>query len=130
MHLIVTEKNISAERIAKILAGREKIIASRDGGIASYRFNDTVITGLRGHVVEVDFEPGYNNWRSETHTPRSLIDAGTVKVPTEKKIIHLIQKLAKKADMVTIATDFDTEGELIGKEAYESDKGGQPEGQG
>ena len=119
VHLIVTEKNISAERIAKILAGREKIIASRDGGIASYRFNDTVITGLRGHVVEVDFEPGYNNWRSETHTPRSLIDAGTVKVPTEKKIIHLIQKLAKKADMVTIATDFDTEGELIGKEAYE-----------
>ncbi|HVP95057.1 MAG TPA: DNA topoisomerase I [Methanoregulaceae archaeon] len=119
MHLIVTEKNISAERIAKILAGREKIDVARDGGSASYHFNDTVITGLRGHVVEVDFEPGYNNWRSEERTPRSLIDAGTVKVPTEKKIIHLIQKLAKKADLVTIATDFDTEGELIGKEAYE-----------
>ena len=77
-------------------------------------------------MVEVDFEPGYNNWRSEVHTPRSLIDAGTVKVPTEKKIIHLIQKLAKKADLVTIATDFDTEGELIGKEAYELIKAVNP----
>jgi len=70
-------------------------------------------------VVEVDFEPGYTNWRSKVHTPRTLIDAGTVKKPTEKKIVNLIQKLAKKADLVTIATDYDTEGELIGKEAYE-----------
>ncbi|MCU0630601.1 MAG: DNA topoisomerase I [Methanoregulaceae archaeon] len=119
MHLIITEKNISAERISKILAGKEKVTVGKDGGISSYSFNDKVVAGLRGHVVEVDFEPGYSNWRSEEHTPRSLIDAGTIKVPTEKKIIHLIQKLAKKAARVTIATDFDTEGELIGKEAYE-----------
>ena len=36
-----------------------------------------------------------------------------------RKIVTLLQKLAKKADRVTIATDFDTEGELIGKEAFE-----------
>jgi DNA topoisomerase-1 len=48
-----------------------------------------------------------------------LIDAGTLKRPTEPGIVRLIQKLAKKANRVTIATDFDTEGELIGKEAYE-----------
>ncbi len=119
MHLIITEKNISAERIARILAGKEKVTVGKDGGISSYSFGDNVVTGLRGHVVEVDFEPGYSNWRSEEHTPRTLIDAGTIKVPTEKKIIHLIQKLAKKAQRVTIATDYDTEGELIGKEAYE-----------
>ena len=119
MHLIITEKNISAERIAHILAGKEKVTIAKDGGIYSYSFDDVVVTGLRGHVVEIDFEPGYNNWRSEEHTPRSLIDAGTIKVPTEKKIIHLVQKLAKKSDRITIATDFDTEGELIGKEAYE-----------
>ncbi len=75
--------------------------------------------GLRGHVVEVDFEPGYDNWRSATHPPRSLIHAGTIKRPTEKKIVSTLQKLARKADRVTIATDYDTEGELIGKEAYE-----------
>ena len=32
MHLIVTEKNISAERIAKILAGREKVTSQVTAG--------------------------------------------------------------------------------------------------
>jgi DNA topoisomerase-1 len=119
MHLIITEKNISARRIAQILAGKKEPAEKKDGGISSYHFNDQVAVGLRGHVVEVDFEPGYSNWRSEINTPRSLIDARTIKVPTEKKIVSLLQKLAKSANLVTIATDFDTEGELIGKEAYD-----------
>lgn len=119
MHLIVAEKNISARRIAEILAGGKKVAEQKDAGVSTYHFGDMVTVGLRGHVVEIDFEPGYQNWRSETATPRSLIDAKTIKVPTEKKIVSLLQKLAKKADLVTIATDFDTEGELIGKEAYE-----------
>ncbi|MGI5937926.1 toprim domain-containing protein, partial [Methanoculleus thermophilus] len=119
MHLIIAEKNISANRIAQILAGNEKVKAVKEGNVYTYSFDTKTVVGLKGHVVEIDFEPGYTNWRSEVHTPRSLIDAGTVKKPTEKKIVNLIQKLAKKADLVTIATDYDTEGELIGKEAYE-----------
>ncbi|OPX62918.1 MULTISPECIES: DNA topoisomerase I [unclassified Methanoregula] len=119
MHLIVAEKNISARRIAEILGEGKKITEHRDAGVSTYSYGDTTTVGLRGHVVEIDFEPGYSNWRSEQYTPRSLIDAKTIKVPTEKKIVALLQKLAKKADRVTIATDFDTEGELIGKEAYE-----------
>lgn len=119
MYLIVTEKNISARRISGILAGKERVREVKDGGVSSYLFDETVVVGLKGHVVEVDFVEGYSNWRSESRTPRSLIDAPTVKVPTEKKIVSLIQKLARKATRVTIATDFDTEGELIGKEAYE-----------
>jgi DNA topoisomerase-1 len=119
MHLIVAEKNISACRIAQILAGGKKVSERKDAGVSTYSFGDTVTVGLRGHVVEVDFEPGYRNWRSEEFTPRSLIDAKTIKVPTEKKIVTLLQKLARHADRITIATDFDTEGELIGKEAFE-----------
>lgn len=119
MHLIVAEKNISAHRIAEILAGGHKVVEKKDAGVSTYSFGDTTTVGLRGHVVEVDFEPGYENWRSEKYTPRSLIDAKTIKVPTEKRIVALLQKLARHADRVTIATDFDTEGELIGKEAYE-----------
>jgi DNA topoisomerase-1 len=119
MHLIVAEKNISARRIAQILAGNEKLKEEKEGGVSVYRFDNTALIGLRGHVVEVDFVEGYSNWRSAERTPRSLIDADTIKVPTEKKIVSLVQKLAKKSDRVTIATDFDTEGELIGKEAYE-----------
>ena len=119
MHLIIAEKNISANRIAQLLAGNEKVKATKDGNVSTYSFDTRTVVGLKGHVVEVDFEPGYTNWRSEVHTPRSLIDAGTIKKPTEKKIVNIIQKLSKKADLVTIATDYDTEGELIGKEAYE-----------
>jgi DNA topoisomerase I len=119
MHLIVAEKNISARRIAEILAEGKKISEKKDAGVSTYSFGDTITVGLRGHVVEIDFEPGYENWRSEEFTPRSLIDAKTIKVPTEKRIVSLLQKLSRQADRVTIATDFDTEGELIGKEAFE-----------
>jgi DNA topoisomerase-1 len=119
MHLIVAEKNISAHRIAAILAGKERLKETHETGVPVYRFDDCAVVGLRGHVVEVDFEQGYSDWRSEVRTPRSLIDAGIIKVPTEKKIVSLLQKLSAKADLVTIATDFDTEGELIGKEAFE-----------
>ena len=119
MHLIIAEKNISANRIAQILAGSERVRAVKEGGVSTYSFDTKTVVGLKGHVVEVDFEPGYTNWRSKTRTPRTLIDAGTVKKPTEKKIVNIIQKLAKKADLVTIATDYDTEGELIGKETYD-----------
>ncbi len=119
MHLIVAEKNISARRIAEILSEGKKITEHKDTGVSTYSFGDTTTVGLRGHVVEIDFEPGYKNWRSEESTPRSLIDAKTIKIPTERKIVALLQKLAKRADRVTIATDFDTEGELIGKEAFE-----------
>lgn len=117
--LVVAEKNISAERIARILAGKEKVTTGKETGISTYSFDDTVVVGLKGHVVEVDFVPGYDDWRSRENTPRSLIDAGTRKVPTERKIIATLQKLARKAGKVIIATDFDTEGELIGKEAVD-----------
>jgi len=119
VHLIVAEKNISARRIAQILSDGKKVTENKDAGVSTYSFGDTATVGLRGHVVEIDFEPGYSNWRSDQYTPRSLIDAKTIKIPTEKKIVSLLQKLSKKADRVTIATDFDTEGELIGKEAFE-----------
>ncbi len=119
MHLIVAEKNISARRIAEILGQGKRIVENKDAGVSTYSFGDTTTVGLRGHVVEIDFVPGYSNWRSEEFKPRSLIDAKTIKIPTERKIVSLLQKLAKKADRITIATDFDTEGELIGKEAYE-----------
>ena len=119
MHLIIAEKNIAAQRIAQILAGNLRPTSGREGGVPTYQFDGHVVVGLRGHVVEVDFEPGYSDWRSTTRTPRSLIDAGTHKIPTEKRIVSQIQKLAKKADLITIGTDFDTEGELIGKEAYD-----------
>ncbi len=57
MHLIVAEKNISARRIAQILAEGHKVTEKKDAGVSTYSFGDTTTVGLRGHVVEVDFEP-------------------------------------------------------------------------
>lgn len=39
------------------------------------------------------------------------------KLPKEKDIIRSLKNLAKKADVLVIATDFDREGELIGSDA-------------
>lgn len=76
MRLIIAEKNIAARRIADILSGSEKpgkgtpVRTGKENGVNTYRFEDTVTLGLRGgHVVEIDFEPGYSNWRSEVNTP-------------------------------------------------------------
>ena len=40
-----------------------------------------------------------------------------IKNPTAGWIINALKKLAKEADEVIVATDFDREGELIGAEA-------------
>ena len=45
--------------------------------------------------------------------------APIVKLPAEKEIIRVLKNLAKKADSVVIATDFDREGELIGADALD-----------
>ncbi len=46
-----------------------------------------------------------------------LVYAPIEKLPKEKDIIRSLKNLAKKADSIIIATDFDREGELIGSDA-------------
>ncbi len=46
-----------------------------------------------------------------------LVYAPIEKLPKEKDIIRSLKNLAKKADSICIATDFDREGELIGADA-------------
>lgn len=46
-----------------------------------------------------------------------LVWAPIGKTPTERELIRALKNLAKKADEVIIATDFDREGELIGSDA-------------
>ncbi|MDO4404240.1 MAG: DNA topoisomerase I [Atopobiaceae bacterium] len=46
-----------------------------------------------------------------------LVWAPIEKLPAEKGIIRALKNLAKKADAIIIATDFDREGELIGSDA-------------
>ncbi len=113
-NLIITEKHNTARRIAGILA-RGKASRERIGGVETYSFNGSLVVGLSGHVVEVDFPADYNNWQKIEL--RDLIHAKTVVNPTQSKIVSVIRKLGREAERVTIATDFDREGELIGVEA-------------
>ena len=114
MHLIVTEKNITARKIAQILIQGHK--EKKVDGVSVYEGDDTSVIGLSGHIVNIDFPAEYNNWQNTS--PRNLIWAETETEYTQKKIATALKKLSREATRVTIATDFDREGELIGVEAY------------
>ena len=116
MELIVTEKDNAARRIADILSG-ESATATRENDVNVYEWGGKRCVGLSGHVVGVDFPPEYSDWRDVE--PHELIDASVEKTPTKQNIVATLRLLARRADVVTIATDYDREGELIGKEAYE-----------
>jgi len=122
MHLIVTEKNIAARRIAAILAPKSPK-KERVSGVDVYRYEagsgenkqETAVVGLSGHIVGIDFPKEYNNWQKVD--ARALIDAEITTTPINRKIVTALKSLGKEADRVTIATDYDREGELIGAEA-------------
>ncbi|MCL2024378.1 MAG: DNA topoisomerase I [Coriobacteriia bacterium] len=163
MRLIITEKNIAAQKIAAIL-GDTKPKSDKVYNTPVYRFThegvECVAIGLRGHILGVDFprELTYTkkngwvaHWNEGDDTPAPL--PTTLKTPpwekgrrpftktgiiltswsipmlpyltyapvgkylAERDIIRSLKTLAKKADEIIIATDYDREGELIGADA-------------
>jgi len=120
MRLIITEKNNSAKRIAEILSGG-KAKADAAYKVPFYTWSgaagDHMAIGLKGHVFGPAFPEDYSNWQeTDLH---ELIDAEIVKEATDKNVVKAIRKVAKDADEIVIATDYDREGELIGLEALE-----------
>ncbi|HTX43253.1 MAG TPA: DNA topoisomerase, partial [Methanocella sp.] len=117
MHLIITEKHDAADKIAGIIFHDRT--AERVNGVPVYRSKaaDAAVIGLAGHVVELDFPGEYRRWSARP--PSALIGAPVLRVPIKKDIVGALASLAPSASRVTIATDYDREGELIGVEAYE-----------
>ena len=121
MRLIVTEKNNSAQKIAEALSNGSNA-SDKTFKVPFYTWTDgngeeQMTVGLKGHVLGPAFPEGYSNWqKTDLH---DLIDAQLIKEPTDKNVVKAIKKLAKEADELVIATDFDREGELIGLEALE-----------
>ena len=118
MRLIITEKNNSAKKIAEILSGGSAK-ADATYKVPYYTWSDAdgdqMAVGLKGHVMGVAFPDTYSNWQeTDLH---ELIDAELVPEPTDKNVVKAVRKLAKEADSIVIATDYDREGELIGLEA-------------
>ncbi len=119
MHYIITEKGTTARKIATILSnGKAKL--KKIGNIDTYEFDGKVVVGLSGHVFRMDFPTTYNNWSKVD--PFELIDAKIVAIALKKDIVKALAQIAKDADTVTIATDYDREGELIGVEALRTIK--------
>lgn len=116
MHLIITEKHDAASKIAGILFADRT--AERINGVTVYRSRsaNAAVIGLAGHIVELDFPPEYQRWSARP--PSDLIKAPIVSIPTKKDIVGALASLAPHATRVTIATDYDREGEVIGVEAY------------
>ncbi|MBW6469262.1 MAG: DNA topoisomerase, partial [Coriobacteriia bacterium] len=123
MRLVVSEKNIAARRIAEILAVG-KPTTDKVYSTPVYRFRrdgeDWVSIGLKGHIMKVDFPEeldGVDLKKWKLDSLPTLVGAPVLKEGAEKGIIRSIENLAKKAEQVMIATDFDREGELIGADA-------------
>lgn len=116
MELIITEKETAARNLAEILSEGSADVERRNG-VNVYKWGGRRCVGLSGHVVENDFPPEYSNWRDVR--PVELIDADVVVSPHESRenIVRTLRLLARDANGVVIATDYDREGELIGKEA-------------
>ncbi|MFW6128386.1 MAG: DNA topoisomerase I [Halobacteriota archaeon] len=113
--LIITEKNDTAKRIASILF--DNVEESKKYGVPFYQSNGTYVVGLKGHIVALDFPQKYNNWKNVPF--KSLLKAEIVKETTSKNIARLLESVGKEVDEVTVATDYDREGELIGMESLE-----------
>jgi len=117
MKLVICEKNISARRIAYILSGGNSR-STRLGKIPVYEFSrggeDWKIIGLRGHIINLDFPSGFNQWNKIP--PADLIQVEPIKKVSEKSIAAALKTLVDKNPFLIVATDFDREGELIGVE--------------
>jgi DNA topoisomerase-1 len=119
LRLVISEKEIAASRIAKILSGdgvKEEKIYGVPVHIVKDGNRDVAVMGLKGHILKADFPKDYSNWFKVD--PMDLIDADIEKAPIQKQIIQALKKMAEKTDEVIIATDFDREGELIGYDAW------------
>src|ERR671914_1397917 len=118
MRLIISEKANTAKKIAQFLSegpvkeGKHRSVPHHT---FTWKGEETVSVGLKGHVLNPEYPEEYSNWQKVE--PRELIDAEIKKSVSEKGVAQAVTSLAKKADRVIIATDFDREGELIGVEA-------------
>jgi len=124
--LIVTEKDMAAQKIAAIL-GRQVEVTRHGSGkqkVSSYAFTyegrPAVAIGLRGHVMHTTFPERYRRWSLKNLLDMIrdpdfawVVDGGSVSV------LAALRTAAKGAEELIVATDFDREGELIGHEALQ-----------
>ncbi len=114
--LIVAEKDSVARAIARYLA-ESSVKVYRYGRVRIYRFTwrgrTCFCIGLRGHIVEFDFDERFNVW--DRVSPDTLFDLEPVLTVRSENLsyIRVLRKLAVECDHVILALDSDSEGEAI-----------------
>ncbi len=112
------EKNKAAAQIASIL-GEKEVERITVEGLPAYEFKwkgeDWLIMGLSGHIMNYDFPEKYNKWNEVS--PGVLLNVDPEKYVTRKDYANAVKSLAKRANKIILACDYDREGENIGFEA-------------
>jgi DNA topoisomerase-1 len=115
--LIITEKPTAGKRVAEALAdGKPR--KENYKGVPYYRLThgkkEVIVGSAVGHLYGLR-EKERKGWTYPVFdiawAPTHLISKDAA---FTKKYLTVLQKLAKAADKVTVATDYDTEGEVIG----------------
>ena len=112
------EKNKAAAQIASIL-GDGDVKKIEVEGLPAYEFKwkgeEWLAMGLSGHIMNYDFPEQYNKWNEVN--PGVLLEVDPEKLVTRANYASAVKKLAKRADKIILACDYDREGENIGFEA-------------
>jgi DNA topoisomerase-1 len=112
------EKNKAAAQIASILGDGEVKRIDVDG-LPAYEFKwkgeEWLAMGLSGHIMNYDFPEQYNKWNEVD--PGVLLGVDPEKFVTRADYASAVKKLAKRANKIILACDYDREGENIGFEA-------------
>lgn len=115
--LIISEKPSAAKRIAESLA-EGKPIKVTEKKIPYYKITrgkqDIIVASAVGHLYGLK-EKGKNNWDyPKFNVEWKPAHENNKKSDFSKAYLQLMKKLAKEAEEFTVATDYDTEGEVIG----------------
>ncbi|USN44329.1 MAG: topoisomerase DNA-binding C4 zinc finger domain-containing protein [Candidatus Woesearchaeota archaeon] len=113
--LIISEKPQAAQKIAFALGSAEK---KRKNSVnyfsVKYKDKDIVVASAVGHLYGLG-EKGGESWKYPVFDTEWKPTYKTQKAASyTKDYIKLLEELGKDADEVTIASDFDVEGEVIG----------------
>ncbi len=117
--LIVAEKDSVARAIALYLSGGKGRVY-RVGKVRIYRFywrgNECACIGLKGHLMDFDFEEKYNVWtRVKPEVLFHVEPVFTIR-PECLTYVRVLRRLASQCDTVILALDSDSEGEAISYE--------------
>jgi DNA topoisomerase-1 len=127
--LVVCEKNSVARAVASALSNDDYKTFSVNE-VPCYSFvrdgRRWVVIGLKGHVMDFDFDAKLNQWSSVD--PKELFKASPVRVLRKESLryVDALKELSRRAEEVVLALDADVEGEGIAFEVMDVVKAVNP----